>query len=314
MKDNYYKFEMKRQIICKLKRFMPVEKFAGMRYAGGRLHSAEQGNQRIKEHILLGEPFMVGRLGQTEMSSVIARETGGSSMEERLNADKYLSINAGFFPCDSKAIDHYTEIFLEAISSMDLMGIYFFINNEEYMIQKYMDAPYCALPRCLEPFYYADPWSGALVGKRVLVIHPFAETIRRQYEKRAKLFHNPNILPEFDLQTIRAVQTSGGHRDDRFTNWFEALEWMKGQIDQVNFDIALLGCGAYGIPLQAYIKRKGKQSVYVGGGLQILFGIKGQRWDEHPFISKLYNEYWVRPSEIEKFDGCQSVEGVGPYW
>lgn len=312
--DNYRRLERKRKWINRLLLLMDETRLVGMKYAGGRLHSAQEGNQWIKEALLSGRPFMAGRFGLTEMNPVIMRERNFGSEEERAEADKHICIDSGFFPCESEAIDRYRTVFLEAIPSMDLMGIYFFINNEEYMIEKFMDRPYCTLPRALEPFYYEEPWSKALEGKRVLVIHPFADTIKRQYEKREVLFQNPDILPEFHLETIKAVQTLADQRDDRFQDWFEALAWMKSQIDAVDFDVALLGCGAYGIPLQSYIKSMGKQSVYVGGGLQILFGIKGKRWDSHPIISGLYNEHWVRPGETEKFKNYQSVEIGGPYW
>lgn len=314
MADNYRKLERKRNWIIRALKFVDVAKFAGMKYAGGRLHSAQEGNQWIKEAILSGKPFMAGRFGVTEMDAVILRECNLGSEAERAEADKHICIDSGFFPCDAGAIDRYREVLLQAIPSMDLMGIWFFVNNEEYMINKYMKQPYCALLRCLEPFYHKEPWSKALAGKRVLVIHPFVETIKRQYEKRKVLFENPDILPEFHLETIKAVQTLADQTDARFRDWFEALDWMKSQIDAVDFDIALLGCGAYGIPLQAYIKSLGKQSIYVGGGLQVLFGIKGKRWDSHPVISGLYNEHWVRPDETERFKSYQSVEIGGPYW
>lgn len=314
MENNYRGLERKRKWINMVLRFVDTTKLVGIKYAGGRLHSADQGNQWIKQSILSGKPFMAGRFGNSEMGPVIMRECNRGSEEERAEADRHICIDAGFFPYDSRAIDRYREIFLESIPSMDLMGIYFFINNEEYMIDKYMDRPYCALPRCMEPFYHKEPWSNALKGKRVLVIHPFTETIERQYEKREELFANPDVLPEFELKTIRAVQTAGGQADARFKDWFEALDWMKQQIASIDFDIALLGCGAYGIPLQAYIKSLGKQSVYVGGGLQILFGIKGKRWDSHPEISRFYNEHWVRPDRTEYIENSRFMEMGGPYW
>lgn len=314
MKDNYCRLERKRKLLCMAMRFFDTTRFIGMKYAGGKLRSAEEGNQWIKDAIRSGRPFMAGRFGRSEMSPVIMRERGFGSLEEKTDADKHICIDAGFFPCDPQAVDHYQKVFLEAVPSMDLMGIYFSINNEEYIISKYMNSPYCALPRCLEPFYHDEPWSKELRGKRVLIIHPFTETIKRQYEKRQELFENPDILPEFELKTLKAVQTAGGQADNRFRDWFEALDWMKSEISTIDFDVALLGCGAYGIPLQAYIKSLGKQSVYVGGGLQILFGIKGKRWDTHPVISGFYNKHWVRPDNTEKIDNRQSMELGGPYW
>lgn len=49
---------------------------------------------------------------------------------------------------------------------------------------------------------------------------------------------------------------------------------MKDEIDKRDYDIALIGCGAYGFPLAAHIKRSGKKAVHLGGALQLLFGIK----------------------------------------
>lgn len=49
---------------------------------------------------------------------------------------------------------------------------------------------------------------------------------------------------------------------------------MKDEIDKQDYDIALIGCGAYGFPLAAHIKRSGKKAIHLGGALQLLFGIK----------------------------------------
>ena len=177
-----------------------------------------------------------------------------------------------------------------------------------------MEKPICALPGSLDAFNFKEPWTVSLKGKKVLVINPFSETIRLQYERRDKLFKNQKILPEFELKTLKSVQTLADERDPRFENWFEALEWMKSEISAIDFDVALLGCGAYGIPLQHYIKKIGKSSVYMGGGVQLLFGIKGRRFDQMKRIRKLYNDYWVRPSETEQIKSWKKVEMGGPYW
>ena len=65
--------------------------------------------------------------------------------------------------------------------------------------------------------------------------------------------------------------------------------------------------------LAARIKEAGRQAVHMGGATQLLFGIKGKRWDVHPVISGLYNDYWVRPDESERPKGAESVED-GCYW
>ena len=98
-----------------------------------------------------------------------------------------------------------------------------------------------------------------------------------------------------------------------FLTWFDALDYMKSEVDKVEFHIAIVGAGAYGLPLSAYIKSLGKQVIQMAGSTQLLFGIKGNRWDGHPIISQLYNEHWVRTSIIETPPQAERVEG-GSYW
>ena len=59
---------------------------------------------------------------------------------------------------------------------------------------------------------------------------------------------------------------------------------------KTSFDVAIIGCGAYGMPLGAMLKDAGKTVIHLGGVTQILFGIKGKRWDENK-TSELYNQY-----------------------
>ena len=94
---------------------------------------------------------------------------------------------------------------------------------------------------------------------------------------------------------------------------------MEDQIDKIDYDVCLIGCGAYGFLLAAHCKMKGKKAVHLGGALQLLFGIKGKRWEDpnYGFAGKNYlsfmNEYWVRPSKEETPTLSNSVEG-SCYW
>lgn len=131
----------------------------------------------------------------------------------------------------------------------------------------------------------------------------------RYNKNRTKLFPSPYILPEFkSLQIITAVQTIAGDTAG-FNSWFDALKYMEDEVLKKDFDIALIGCGAYGFPLAAFIKSIGKKAIHIGGPLQLFFGIKGKRWDN----SGLYNEFWISPSNNERPTGLNKVEG-GCYW
>jgi hypothetical protein len=168
--------------------------------------------------------------------------------------------------------------------------------------------------RDLEPYMHASPWTTALRGKRVLVVHPFARTIEYQYRtNRTRLFKNPDVLPDFELDTVTAVQSSADAKTP-FADWFEALEYMKNEIDAKTFDIAILGCGAYGIPLASHVKSMGRKAVHLGGQTQLLFGIRGKRWETgHDLIKSFFNEHWVTPDSSERPAGYRLVEH-GAYW
>jgi hypothetical protein len=198
---------------------------------------------------------------------------------------------------------------IDCLPQTDVLGSW--LPEERYFAKELRDAKKVPLID-LEPYYHAEPWTTALHGKKVLVIHPFSATIESQYQKHEKLFMNPDVLPEFHLETIQAVQSIAGAQT-KYADWFAALDDMKKQIVQKDFDIAILGCGAYGFPLAAYIRELGKKSVHLGGATQILFGIKGRRFDEIADIAGLYNKYWTRPLPEETPESFQNVEG-GCYW
>ena len=81
--------------------------------------------------------------------------------------------------------------------------------------------------------------------------------------------------------------------------------------------MALLGCGCYGHPICDYIKTQlNKSSIYVGGGLQLLFGVMGGRWENNDMWKKIIKENdckFIRPSGDEIPKNSKMVEG-GCYW
>lgn len=277
--------------------------------------TGDNGNREIYNLLIAGKPFMAGRFGGNEIRTicdVLYEKSGGVLGGLSARIRRKITQQAGFFPDDTRLLYRFEELYLESCKEVDMIGVWdMFLQGE--ITKRYVSKAIYTELRAMEPYYYKQPWSAGLKGKKVLVIHPFAETIQLQYKNRELLFENKDILPEFQLITLKAVQTIAGQKDDRFTTWFEALDYMFGQAMQCDFDVALIGCGAYGFPLAARIKKNGKQAIHMGGALQILFGIKGKRWDQHEVISGLYNEHWVRPSEIEQVKGTEVVEG-SCYW
>lgn len=286
-------------------------------------------SSHIREKLLSPEPCMLSRFGAVEIGCVvnylgiyhqkrkIIKYIKGEAFPWWWEEETMYPMrnNAGFFSATPELLKRFSEMMIEDMPLIDILASWRF--EEEYFSKELQNAykidfePY-------NPFWSDVPWTAALENKKVLVVHPFAETIQKQYLRKELIHKDPRVLPTFDLQTIKAIQTIGNQGDGRFETWFDALEFMKSEIDKRDYDVCLLGCGAYGMPLAAHVKRSGKKAVHLGDSLQLLFGIRGARWENSNYnatynYSKLMNEFWVKPSATETPSKAQQVE-EGCYW
>ena len=148
-------------------------------------------------------------------------------------------------------------------------------------------------------------------NKKVLVISSFDGLVKKQYESGnlKKIYDNfPNII---QLETIKFPYCY--HNNGPHNNYFETLDIIFEEIKGIDFDIAILGCGAYGHMLSHKIDTElNKDAIYVGGSIQTLFGIISSREKQHGKIKS--NEYWISdiPSEYRP-DNYQLIEN-GCYW
>lgn len=279
--------------------------------------------QMIYDLLKADSPCMIARFGSVELQAVIDSlypptwHNAYRFMRSEIPSWGYapstmntMLINAGFFPSTPTMLNRFGELMISCIKKVDLLGSW---RQEEVEVLEFM--PHCKRVAlyCLEPYYFSHCWMPALEGKKVLVIHPFEETIKNQHAKLRKIFPNPEMSPSFQLITIKAVQSIAGNKPDEFADWFEALDWMKRQIDKVDFDIAIIGCGAYGFPLAAYVKQIGKKAIHLGGATANLFGIRSNMVDKNSRLSAHVNDNWVRPTKAETPSGIEQVEGA-IYW
>lgn len=61
------------------------------------------------------------------------------------------------------------------------------------------------------------------------------------------------------------------------------------------------------------VKKLGKQAIHMAGVTQLLFGIRGKRWDNDKLYHTFFNKNWCYPSVEETPKGNGQVEG-GTYW
>lgn len=288
-------------------------------YCKKKLLDNNVASNELAEDIRSGKPIMAARYGLFEIAAMRMYEFEKKAKYPIVMGNIYNC--AGFFPNDITLGYRFLEIMKKASMQVDYLAASKQL-CENYFINKYMkDVKVAENFKIFDVCALDRSWTEALKGKKVLVISPFSKSVEKQYEKRELLFPGTDILPKFELQTYQSLMTVGDLKDERFADWFEALDFMKNEILKKNFDVAILGCGAYGFPLAAEIKKAGKQAIHMGGAFQILFGIMGKRWDgtrnggpKHirEDIAKYYNEYWTYPIE-EKPKEASKVE-YGPYW
>ena len=272
---------------------------------------AEKVGECISSMVLASEPFLAGRLGSVE-SRLIGEwlfHGGSFGRLSRLQAHQ----NAGVFPVSSSGLESAASTLYSAFLQVDLLAQWQSPYQAALITSSSLGsvAQRCELA-ALEPWWSDQPWTLALEGKRVLVVHPFTETIRRQYLRRESIFPGRPVLPDCDLLTLKPPLTLGCETQG-YASWSDALDDLTASIQSCHFDLALIGCGAYGLPVGAAVKRMGKPAIHMGGALQLLFGISGRRWEAIPQYAALMNDSWVRPSQVETPAAAKKVDG-GCYW
>lgn len=132
-----------------------------------------------------------------------------------------------------------------------------------------------------------------ICDKKVLVISSFSDLIKQQYESGNvyKLgIDFPRINSLDYVTTPYCFLNQGPHQ-----NYFETLESIFKEIQTKDFDIALLGCGAYGHMLTHKIHSElKKDAIYIGGPITNFFGILSTRELNHGMGKDIVlNEYWI---------------------
>lgn len=262
----------------------------------------------IRKKIEKKVPFLISRWGTNENIAQMQYISGALNKNSLFRMQSL----AGIFPSDNTAfLKKYFQIMEQSARKIDFFICGAWIPYCDDLQERLSPDAGLVHNGILIPIHNRDSWMLALTGKKVLVIHPFASLIETQYKNRRSIWNDDCTLPDWDLKVYAAVQSLGG--SDVYATWLDALHKMENDIGRIDFDCALIACGGYGMPLGAFIKSElKKQAVHVGGQLQLLFGIKGKRWDDG-FGKDHYNEYWVRPSDDLKPKNFQSVEG-GCYW
>jgi hypothetical protein len=283
----------------------------------------------IAELLRNDKPGLVGRIGGTEARFIgayskivrnskfgIPRETGLriSRLWKKRNSEVFT--NAGFYHDSIEEVEEFCNLYRGALVETDIQGVwgvaFTWVESLYFDSHRTKAIPVGSTAPWVEPYFRDNkPWSLELEGKRVLVISGFSDSITKQHHRIKHVF--PDVdYPTFSLETIKAPLVAGQRSEDG-RNWHELLQDMKDQMTKIDFDVALISAGAFSYPLAHFAKDLGKIGIHCGGGLQLFFGVMGNRWNNSPEVLKFVNDAWVRPSAEERPRSADAIENAC-YW
>jgi len=311
-------------------KFPPLHYFRGKRVREKVEETYLSADQIIFDLIQRGEPGLIGRFGASEARTLgcyldifkghsvidpISTLFSLVSYQKRL---KQLSSGAGVYPPTRETGKIFTHEYLHSIEISDILACWgeAFTSVEDLALKLSgaQTVHHHATSPWVEPYIQSSvnkkAWSFALEGKTVAVVSGFSETFASQHKRISQVFKNVEY-PKFEPIFIKAPLTQGGLDDGKSWKWH--LEKTKEFILKKEFDVLLVSAGGYSFPIAAYAKELGNIGIHCGGELQLFFGVLGKRWESSEKITKYRNEYWVRPSELERPTNWREIED-GCYW
>jgi hypothetical protein len=282
----------------------------------------------VSDKMTSGKPFIIPRIAGVEnnlaMMGVISIQDGKipPNLVEPINRSlPIMKKNAGIQISNAQSMCDYSQRYMSAFHKSEK---YFWwepwsnvvkhiARSFDFVTTNFQKPKFDALALDIFHSIASDPWTLALRGKRVLIISPFAESFKEKVSIREKIY-GIDLFPECELLFIKPPQTQGTNPSREFD--VELKEFV-GELEKIKdtFDIALCSCGGYGNLVCSELFDMGKSAIYVGGVLQMYFGVYGARWlRERPDVMRLYmNEHWSRPKVEEKPEGFKAIEG-SCYW
>ena len=263
----------------------------------------------ILNKIIKNEKFFIGRLSGNE-TRLCGKMLKGEVIPYDLT--NRMLFDAGIQMTSLEDFKTYVKLYTDACKNSSILSIWsgtMYTQAKEYyefLSKIYPDKKkICA--QALEPYYFMNnnnyKYNDIFIGKKVLVITGHKETTLQQLKKKKNIYEKPIFDETTEIDIYKPVQQHCGNHDDK--SWRYHLDRMQEDLMKLykkkQYDIALVSCGGFGMIICDYIYSKlNKSVIYVGGSLQLYFGIIGNRWKQHQILSKLINENWVSVLDADK--------------
>jgi hypothetical protein len=251
------------------------------------------------------DAFFINRLGGSDFKSYKKFLECKNNIDTIIN---YLSIWNGYYDTSTNykqrklnLINFYNNLFfIYRNNKISYNACYFIEQNNNFVSDlntKYIDYHFINESK----YFFENILIKKYNNKKILIVSPFVDLIKQQTLKLNKLYNNDDINFEFVyLQTIITYlnEDTNQYINIPHNNFFETIEYYKNEISKLDFDVALLGCGTYAHFIGEHIKNIGKKAFYVGGVLQVFFGVYG---DLH-LKNKRYHWFDLNYCCVNKFD------------
>ena len=238
------------------------------------------------------------------------------------NSMKTMKNNAGIKLTSLSSVVKYSKLYLSAFEKCDAYfeweqwgEVYKYITSSHNFININFGMKKQFWAFTLDIFHniYNNPWTQALKGKRLLIISPFIKSFEEKLPIRKEIY-GIDLFPGCSFVFLKPPQTHGDCSSEEFDKELDKfVEKIRAVKDK--FDIALCACGGYGNLVCSKIFDMGKSSIYVGGVLQMYFGVYGNRWlrERSDILQLFMNKHWTRPKKEEQPAGFKTIEN-SCYW
>jgi hypothetical protein len=270
------------------------------------------------------EGLLIGRTGSVELGALLWKFSNGNKKPHD-SVTKQLGLNAGIFPVPATFDMWYAET-IQAMKHSDFLVVGWFKPHEakEKMFLKahQIRALQCNSLRALEPYYLQNGphWTSFLRGQTVAVVSSCAKTCVEQVKQKHLVWpkHHETLVPDatyVPIVTGYAPELAKGRANwpSHVQTWSDAVAYCTKQVVDSGARFALIGCGGLGMILASKLKQHGIICIVLGGAIQVLFGIKGNRWSKHDVISKFWNDSWTWPTDAETPNLSNRIENAC-YW
>ncbi len=266
------------------------------------------------------EGFAFGKIGATETAALFY----GKFLQNYTLYMRQMGTNSGLFPVNPGALEEWVNYYAQQTQATDIIAPTFLdfqalsLGSTTWKNNR-LTSMHVTEPVRMHPVANDESlefcYTKLFRDRRILVVNPIASFLCER--ATSEIFHRcwgnlpwwqPSSMIPLDIPNA-----TDGRVREKFGQWQVLQQSIESDVERLSddFDIALIGAAMYSVPLSLKVKSLGKLGIVLGGHLQVLFGVYGERWAKAPAWKTIINEHWVRPPDhlrpshyLDQESGC----------